>query len=296
MAFVFQKVSNHGTANPIVARLSMQTAEIANWIGTDKQLQQRVTDLYIGSLQPRLLNCFDALAAIETKLSDSTQQVEQARQKDPRLREIPYVEALDGHVQAFLVDAKSYLRDLISLFEIVDGYLKVKNGKPVANEGSDFADYSGAGLSLISEWAVEKFGEQTPLADYLISSQPWITELISMRNANEHPGGKAGTLGVNNVRVNNGCLVAPTWWRIDGNGGAVLYEDPIIEGMKQYIEALLQFGGTLALDAAIRSLGGSFVDEIPEAERNPVMPVRFRINHDVLMSLVIARMKKEKGV
>ena len=77
----------------------------------------------------------------------------------------------------------------------------MKDGKSVANEGSDFADCSGNGRSPIATWAVDKFGEKNPLTDYLVSSQPWITELVSKRNANEHQVAKAGTVTIRNVRI-----------------------------------------------------------------------------------------------
>jgi hypothetical protein len=55
MPFVIKKVSHHGTSNPIVARLAVQTSEVIRIFSLPKEKQDRVLEIYINMVKPRLL-------------------------------------------------------------------------------------------------------------------------------------------------------------------------------------------------------------------------------------------------
>jgi hypothetical protein len=59
MPFEFKKVLEHGTTNPIVARLSLQILEILKQCNASKDIQDKVGDLYVNSLQKKLLRCWE---------------------------------------------------------------------------------------------------------------------------------------------------------------------------------------------------------------------------------------------
>ena len=59
MPFEFKKVLEHGTTNPIVARLSLQILQILKQCNASEDLQAKVGDLYINSLQKKLLRCWE---------------------------------------------------------------------------------------------------------------------------------------------------------------------------------------------------------------------------------------------
>jgi thermostable 8-oxoguanine DNA glycosylase len=59
MPFEFKKVLEHGTKNPIVARLSLQILEILKQCSASKDIQDKVGDLYVNSLQKKLLRCWE---------------------------------------------------------------------------------------------------------------------------------------------------------------------------------------------------------------------------------------------
>ena len=59
MPFEFKKVLEHGTTNPIVARLSLQILEILKQCNASKGNQDKVSDLYMNSLQKKLLRCWE---------------------------------------------------------------------------------------------------------------------------------------------------------------------------------------------------------------------------------------------
>jgi hypothetical protein len=59
MPFQFTKVLEHGTTNPIVARLSLQILQILTQCNASKDIQDKVGDLYMNSLQKKLLRCWE---------------------------------------------------------------------------------------------------------------------------------------------------------------------------------------------------------------------------------------------
>jgi hypothetical protein len=59
MAFELKKVLEHGTTNPIVARLSLQILEILKHCNTSQDIRDQVGDLYMNSLQKKLLRCWE---------------------------------------------------------------------------------------------------------------------------------------------------------------------------------------------------------------------------------------------
>jgi hypothetical protein len=59
MPFEFKKVFEHGTTNPIVARLSLQILEILKQCNASKDIQDKIGDLYLNSLQKKLLRCWE---------------------------------------------------------------------------------------------------------------------------------------------------------------------------------------------------------------------------------------------
>jgi hypothetical protein len=59
MPFVFKKILNHGTSNPIVARLSLQILTILRECNLRKEKQDQIGELYLNSLQKKLLRCWE---------------------------------------------------------------------------------------------------------------------------------------------------------------------------------------------------------------------------------------------
>ena len=55
----FKKVANHGTNNPIVARLSLQNLQILQKCKISKEVKDKVGGLYLDSLMKKLLRCWE---------------------------------------------------------------------------------------------------------------------------------------------------------------------------------------------------------------------------------------------
>lgn len=58
MAFRIQKLSDYGTANPIVARLSLQTQDLLPFYNLSDKQKEEIFGLFFSSLQPKLMTCF----------------------------------------------------------------------------------------------------------------------------------------------------------------------------------------------------------------------------------------------
>ena len=59
MPFEIKKLVNHGTNNPIVARLSLQTLEILQNCKAEQRVKDAVGGLYTNSLMLKLLRCWE---------------------------------------------------------------------------------------------------------------------------------------------------------------------------------------------------------------------------------------------
>ncbi|HVO92324.1 MAG TPA: Asp-tRNA(Asn)/Glu-tRNA(Gln) amidotransferase subunit GatB, partial [Terriglobales bacterium] len=165
-----------------------------------------------------------------------------------------------------LYDCKNYFRDLLGLFQIVyDCNL---------NEASAFADLKGEGESEIVEWAKAKFGEDHNFTKLLKTEHVW-TEFIRMRNSVEHPGGKSGSLIIQNVRVSPdpNRYIPPTWARTGRPDSNIVKDmDVGVDNMLTLAEDLLAL---VVLDKT--KFKQITIEEIPVELRDSKCPIRLKI-------------------
>jgi hypothetical protein len=263
MAFFIQKLSNYGTANPVVARLSVQSSELIRFSNLSKDEQENTLELYFHTLQPRLLKCHEAFARLIQAKEKTIAEIKP--QSDKRIQNIPSVVGLQGEVETYLYEAKNYLRDMLAVIKIFFG--------DVFNEANAFYGAKAGQKSALVCWAEKKFGANDPFTEMLQTEQPWIEDIIRMRNAAEHPGGNSGTLFIRNFEVTSAGIAAPSWWR-DERKRTDLFHD---------IEVGLDNMLTLAEDILVSCIHHRlafphivFV-QIPAAERLPDCPQRIRV-------------------
>ena len=58
-AFSCSQTLDHGTANPIVARLAVQTFEIVEHCNVPREVRDSIKDIYFNSLVKKLLRCWE---------------------------------------------------------------------------------------------------------------------------------------------------------------------------------------------------------------------------------------------
>ena len=110
--FIIQKISNHGTENPIVARLTIQTINLIDWLAVEDGDRKSIIEIYL-DLNRRLLSCYDIhqrlVAARDIAVDEAEKVWEQGQYT------VPHVIGLQEEVEAFLFAAKTYLREVARL-------------------------------------------------------------------------------------------------------------------------------------------------------------------------------------
>jgi hypothetical protein len=210
----------------------------------------------------RLVACYDRAEPVIKQVTDGKRRIEEKGveiQAAGMVAVLPSVIDLQANVEGFLYSAKQALRELAGLFE------------PFYQQRFDHR------FQRIRKWAEERFGKDDRLVRLLEADRDWIERLVSDRNAVEHPGGGDGTLIIQNFRVASAsppvAIVEPTWQKDPRP------PSPIADDMETVMHNLLTLFEDLLCDSLLRlpSPIPLAVYEIPEVERDPQVPIRFKI-------------------
>jgi hypothetical protein len=130
------KILDHGTANPIVARLTVQIFAILEHCEIAPDTRDGIKVIYMNCLAKKLLRCGEIL---ERYRFEFTKQMAAYKRPpaDAQVVKIPHVLRLDEECHNFLYEAKNFVRDLLKVFNILYGttfveaseYLWPKKGK-----------------------------------------------------------------------------------------------------------------------------------------------------------------------
>lgn len=284
MNWAIKTISNYGTSHPVVARLGLQTHELIRFSSLPQADQDAVVQLYLGTLQPRLLKCHDIFERLQ-KLTAKARAKARKQQSQARgsVRFVPVVIGLDGEAESFLYEVKNYLRDLLHLFRIFFGFKDV--------EASKLYDAKGKGDSAIVKWASEQFGDDDELSQLLSTEQKWVGQCIRMRNAAEHPGGKSGKFTIYNVRAIPEGFIPPTW-NLEGEPESDIFAD-----MRTMMSNLLTIAEELLIACIKKKLAFPNIAfyQIPEKDQDPKAPQRVRVGLLPEVEARIAAMGKAKS-
>ena len=263
--FEIQKVSNHGVGNPIVARLTIQSHDLLQWLNVDQVKREAIFSHYM-ELMRRLLACFDAQSRLINARTETVERSEKIWEEGNHTT--PHVVSLQDEVESFLFASKTYLREVARLLNLL-----FEAGLPC--DSSIFWDPKGQ-KSEVVKWAEDTFGSDHETTNMLASEADWISELARKRNAVEHPGGKSGTLRVKNFeRLPGGGIRPPVWARdYDDEGQATdIYKD-----ISVLMDNMLTVAEDFLVDAirANPSFPMILIAMIPEQDRDKSCPVRLR--------------------
>ena len=265
MPFVLRQTSDHGTANPIVARTSVQFFELLKWFPLDEERGDQIIHILHGQVQPRLLTCMEVAHAIWEEIEGIKKSIAEhgiRTQSHGRVASLPQIMRFRERVENYLYNAKSALRDLAGVL------------KPIF--GTEFTE---ARYDKILEWSEKTLGNDAALSQLLRNAQTWIKQVVSMRNAVEHPGGYSGHLNVNNFEfadIKEGqppILVEPTWHLNNDTPTA------IVPDLRTLLSNMLNFTEEFVL-VSLNQLGinkAAMIVEIPEEKRRKECPVRFEV-------------------
>ena len=266
MVFQIKQVSHHGTANPIVARLSIQTNDLIQFCRIDKTKRDEVLALYHDKVQRRLLECDDIAQEISKEILEIARNLEEegfAIQSQGRVIEVPQIIRLEQRVEQFLYCAKSALRDLAKIFGVFFD-----------------KEFSEARYDKVYAWAKKQFGDDSELTKIIKQDHDlWIKQVVNMRNAVEHPGGHPGHLHIYNFELlpeshpEYPKIEEPLWH---------LNNEPkfsIAKDLLTFVSSILELSeDLLVICMKMTDLPEMFqVVEIPEEERKPECAIRLRV-------------------
>jgi hypothetical protein len=268
MPFVFRTLLDHGTTNPIVARLGLQVPQILDSCNITPEVRDKVAGLYVYSLQKKLLRCWEIKerfrhefnAAIDAYHLDAG---------DGQSLHIPQIMRLEEECRGFLYEIKNYIRDLLEAVNLLYG--------TAFREASEFSRAKKGKQSLV-EFAMKTFDEQSPKTIFLREAVVTVEYLIALRNAAEHPGGHSGTLRIENFALEpDGKISEPTWHR-EKDGQPVNDPSSIRADMETAIHNMLFLGEDIVASWAADNLHAPElmrIAQIPEDRRDPKCPIRY---------------------
>jgi hypothetical protein len=263
MPMVFQQISNHGTSHPVVARLQVQIGELLKSTSLKEEERQAIFGASFEASM-RLIQCWD----IRDKLSADCNKLETEFQppEPNKAPTIPSIVGLRHEAETFLYEAKNFLRDLTVVINTVCG--------TEFDQAGQFSRLRNKDESEIGRWAVIRFGEVDPISKFLRAHTNWLGQIVKMRNAVEHPGGRSGTLEIFNYEMApNIGIIRPAWRLRDASPTS------IVDDMSRVCDGLFGFAEELIVLLIEKFLPeGLFeIHQIPEEQINPQCPLRFRV-------------------
>lgn len=264
MGFILKRVSDVGSCNPIVARLSLQFAELIEFYNLDESKKESIIELLTGDIQKRLLSCHKEALEVTNEISDALNKIKENGlpiQSGGRVIESPHIIRLEERIESYLYNAKSCLRDVLKVYNILFD-----------------TNFTEARYDKAIQWATEKFGENDGITKFLTTDHDhWIHQLVKMRNAVEHPGGYSGHLHIQNFEIvtSNGKkgITEPTW-NLNDDVATLIRKDLFV-----FVENILELIEDVVI-SALEKFGKSpilAIIEIPKDKRREEAPIRFRM-------------------
>lgn len=287
--FLVAKKLDQGVNNPIVARLTLQNFEILQNCAIPKDAAEKIQVLYLSELTPKLLRCSQIAEKLRTEIEKQAAGYRPPG-KGATSVVLPQVMQLEEECRNYLYEAKNFLRDLLKVFNLLFG--------TNFEEASEWTMGKKPKLSVVA-FAEANLQSQPDHIRYLQQLPRCIETLVKMRNGVEHPGGYNGDLVVRNFRFEpNGKLAIPDWRR-DKAGQTEYGPVSIVEDMRVGVHNLLTLAEDIlvmwAVDhPAVPGLIG--ISVIPEANRNPACPIKYKMGmRDEVVSQLAGLAKVSPG-
>jgi hypothetical protein len=173
MVQALTKILDHGTENPIVARLTLQIFAILEHCEIAPEARDGIKVIYMNCLAKKLLRCGEILERYKLEF---TKQM--AAYKRPpaaaQVVEIPHVLRLEEECHNFLYGAKNFIRDLLKVLNLLYGTTFVE-----ASEYLWVAKKGKMKQSLIG-FAELTFGPDNPKTKVIRDFSPVVERVVTL--------------------------------------------------------------------------------------------------------------------
>jgi len=120
MKITVSKTLDHGTGNPIVARLTLQIFAILDRCNITKETRDSIKDMYMNSLAKKLLRCWEIREGYGIELTKQMGSYKPPGSQSPVV-DVPHVMRLEEEWHNFLYEAKNFVRDALTVFNRLYG-------------------------------------------------------------------------------------------------------------------------------------------------------------------------------
>lgn len=242
-----------GTSNPIVARIIIGLSEVTDFTTLPKATKDKLLE-NCHEIAEFLINADKAakplIAEINGIIADLNLTGVQT-QADGRCINLPHTATIENS-RLFLKYAKQALSGIAHNFQIIFN-------KP----------YQGPHFHKIKTEFTTVFGQEDKLTRLIAEDEPWIKQLIELRNEDEHPNsGKPLFSDFDIDKTSNGAygITLPRFF----NGTAI---NNILEVYNYNLLTFSEEATALALEKYF--MPNIVILEIPEKDRNPEIPKRY---------------------
>jgi len=262
MPWVVSEVPGIGSGNPIVARIFIQSAKAVRQKTFKRKTDEKKLLMLMHSCKEDLLICEKAYNALLPQYEQILKRTEhEGIERDGKaLNPFPQIYDLNSHVTAFLTALKRSFQTIARVFsEFYE--------KNITNPRFD---------KIISYLKQQK-PEYKSYIEFLVYTQENVTNLLDLRNYQEHPTNEKKTAIYNFRLMPKG--IHPPSWHVTGRP-----ESPIIEDMKEIIDFMIQFAETNFFYCLLDNIGGWIpwrLVEIPPENRNKECPIRYSLEIDM---------------
>jgi hypothetical protein len=218
----------------------------------------------------RILRCWEIEQGIRASIEKANASFKPAT--GGAAQEIPHVPRLKEDCENFLYEFKNFLRELLDVFNLLYG--------TDYDEASQWIWKSRKQPVPVIEYAAAKFGEDNLKTRFLKQMKACNGPFIAMRNAVEHPDEHSGRLMISDFTIGtDGKLNEPVWSR-EKNGVVEYSPTPILADLAKGVHNLFVSGEDVFAMWAMENLlllGVVVLGVIPEADRNPGCPIKYRL-------------------
>jgi hypothetical protein len=282
MLFEVKKQLEHGTKNPIVARLTLQTLELLKESSLPKEKTDKIGEIYISSLVKELLRCWEIKERLEIERAKAHASYKPPGRNEPAAH-VPQIPRLEEECRNFLYEAKNFLRDLVTVFNLV-------HGTRFKEEASNWVSADGEPGPLMKH-IVNTYGPNHVNTRYINQLPKCIAPYIAMRNAVEHPKGYSGELKIENISLGADGKLVDARWRRDKEGKIEYGPLDIIQELGVGVHNLLVLSEdilVMALQTKLAMPDATLIAVIPESARNPECAIKYRIEPNARLMAGVA--------